>query len=42
MAVNYAQLQDVLNRTFQEPLQEYVVRANPVLQALNKRAVATN
>ncbi len=42
MAVNYAQLQDVLNRTFQEPLQEYVVRANPVLQALNKRAVASD
>jgi hypothetical protein len=42
MAVDYTQLQNVLNRTFREPLQEYVVRANPVLQALNKRAVASD
>lgn len=42
MAVNYTQLQDVLNQTFQEPLQDYVNRANPVLRALSKRGVASD
>lgn len=42
MALNYNQLQDVLNRTFQEPLQDYVVRANPILAATPKRAVSSD
>jgi hypothetical protein len=42
MAINYAALQGVLNREFQEPLADAVPRANPTLNAISKKAVASD
>lgn len=42
MAVNYAAVQEVANRIFQEPLRDYVNRANPVLSALQKKSVSSD
>lgn len=41
MSLNFADIQNVLNRTLEEPLANMVNRANPVLQAMNKKAVAS-
>lgn len=42
MAVDYASVQQVANEIFQEPLRDYVNRANPFLNAIEKRAVASD
>jgi len=42
MAIDYAAISGVANRIFAEPLQDYVNRANPILQAITKRAVASD
>jgi hypothetical protein len=42
MAIDYAAVSSVANRIFREPLEDYINRANPVLQALQKKAVATD
>lgn len=42
MTLNQAAVQDVANRIFQEPLRDWINRANPVLQAMTKRAVASD
>lgn len=42
MAINYAAVTQVANRIFQEPLQDYINRANPVLTALQKKAVSSD
>lgn len=39
---NYANLQAELNRVFQEPLSDLIARSNPFLNALTKRAVASD
>jgi hypothetical protein len=42
MAINQAAVQAIANKTFQEPLRDWVNRANPVLQAMTKRAVSSD
>jgi hypothetical protein len=42
MAIDYAAVSAVANRLFQEPLQDYINRANPVLTALQKKAVSSD
>jgi len=42
MSVSYASMQAVLNREFQEPLSDLVARSNPLLEAIQKRAVASD
>lgn len=42
MAQNYSDVQGVLNKIFQEPLQDYINRANPFLSAIRKVPVASD
>ncbi len=42
MSQTYADVQGVLNKIFQEPLQDYVNRANPLLSAMRKVPVASD
>lgn len=42
MAQGYSDVQGVLNKIFQEPLQDYVNRANPFLSAIRKVPVASD
>jgi len=41
MSQNFARIQNILNTTFQEPLADLINRSNPVLAALQKKAVAS-
>lgn len=40
--MNLTDLQDVLNKEFQEPMSDLVARSNPMLAGLTKRALATD
>lgn len=40
--MDFASVEGVLNRTFAEPLQDYVNRENPVIAALQKKAVSSD
>jgi hypothetical protein len=40
--VNIEALQAALNKEFQEPLQDFVIRSNPLLASLPKRSLATD
>jgi len=42
MAQGYSDVQGVLNKFFQEPLQDYINRANPFLSAIRKVPVASD
>lgn len=42
MAVDYTNVAQVANRTFQEPINDLIARSNPTLGALTKRAVASD
>jgi hypothetical protein len=42
MAIDFASVSAVANRVFQEPLADYINRANPMLQALTKKAVSSD
>jgi hypothetical protein len=42
MAIDQAAVQAVANRIFQEPLRDWINRANPMLSALSKRAVSSD